>query len=384
MESVCSGGSPYSTASMDGAPTSVRAVSSCLGDGCFLSRRLSEVAVRIVLLVTEWSVITAGFVLAITVFTASPVVADSALVTSLPSLGMSVDVQKEAFTYAKKGVMTQDLGYLFRFATQRYDDSGGIQDLEFNQDVLIQSIPYSVSYGLTDSLSLGFSLPVVTYIRQHLSLTNFAPGTEIAGIDLPVGQRIEIDRTGSENGDLTLNAQYRFDNENESLKWHLLLDARLPIARNSPKNASDIPVGQGNYSLTPSVQVVCDADPLTYQLRLGYEYNFTGCIRVLDDETSRHSSMSFTPGNGVDLVAGARLQANDHVVCRALLLGSIREARVQGGLLVSNSSSVNVELRPGIDFSSRGSRFSIELLVPITGKNTLRSTGAFFNYGYSL
>jgi len=70
-----------------------------------------------------------------------------------------------------------------------------------------------------------------------------------------VGRLSVFNLSGSGDGDVALHSQYQISRSGARTRVHLLLDASLPTAESSPKNAFDLPIGRGNYAVEPGVQL---------------------------------------------------------------------------------------------------------------------------------
>jgi len=103
-------------------------------------------------------------------------------------------------------------------------------------------------------------------------------------------------------------------------------------------------------------------------------------MRILDPDTLGVHVHQLHSGNGPGFVVGTRMRPNAHVQLRAMILGTVRAATVQGEVAQPNSDLISLEIRPGVEVSSGADRYSLEAFAPVSGKNVLRTTGAVVTY----
>lgn len=294
------------------------------------------------------------------------------LLSALPTLGVRVDVRSTSASVLEEGHLTVDAGYAFRAADQLYDREGRTVGLSFNQEVVSQTTPITISYGASDRLSLGFTINAFTQLERRASVVSFSPGSTLIGIPLPVGETFFFEQSGRGPGDLTLNSQYDLKLKRPGRTALVQLDATLPTAEEDQRDLLDIPVGQGNASFTLSTYALQEFERFVVSARLGYETNARGTMQQFDGRVSR-----FRPGDGFNYVVGPLWKAHRRVRPRLLLFGVNRGARVADGVAVPDSEFFVRELRPGLELDRKDVSATLEAFLPLAGKNILRSRGVF-------
>lgn len=303
-------------------------------------------------------------------------VASVELISALPSLGRATDIRDTSAVRTATGTWNAYQSYSYRFADQKFDATQRTVGLGFNQTVTLAAAPLSIAYGVNERLVLGLTIPVETRVRRSLSLTNYSPGTTLFGRPLPVGQSVRFVQQGDGPGDLTLNSQFRFSRTGARVTAAASLDLTVPTAPSDPRDALDLPVGQGYWGVTPSVSFSTEDGCWTHFAKAGFEF---AAGMVARDAAGVRSVVE--PGTGGNFTLGSAFRMHRGVTARLNLSGFERLGREVDGARQPEGSVRSVELRPGLSLHRGKVRWDADTFLPVAGLNVLRTTGLFLTAG---
>ncbi len=314
--------------------------------------------------------ISAVFALVLAVFTllfALPAAGRAAVVltSSIPPIGKGVDITELAGV-GVTGRYSFQLGYYHQVITKFFDVDDKLQNLTLNQQIVLESMPFSFLVRPGRGWTLGFSGTIMNDYERNLSLLNLVDGATLLGTPLPVGQVTRFNWNGDGMGDLTVNVRKKLEISPMTTALELYLNAGLPTAEDQPGHAFDYPTGQGNVRYTLGSTLSYRLNRWTAALTLGYLLN-----RPFRRDDGAGSTELYQPGDGWDFDLSALYQPTRSTGFNFILGGFKRYDERINSRANQNTGYYRIDFKPTMIFSSGSWGITFQVAWPVWGSNIL-------------